>query len=60
VIAGALDPATIAGVEVDQPFTSLRQIIDENLQVPDGPELFTFGLLEEFDIPQIEALVAQP
>jgi len=59
VIAGALDPETIAGVEVDQPFTSLKQIIDENLQVPDGPELFTFGLLEEFDIPQIEALIGQ-
>jgi hypothetical protein len=59
LVAAAIDPVSISGIAVDQPFTSLKQIIEENLEIPNGPELFTFGLLEEFDIPQIEALVGQ-
>lgn len=55
-IAAALDQDSIAGVAVDQPFASLKQIIDENLQATDGPELFCFGLLQEFDVPEIVAL----
>ena len=58
-VAAALEPEAIAGVHVDKPFATLKQIIDENLQVTDGPELFCFGLLQEFDIPEITALAQQ-
>lgn len=56
LIAAATEEQAIADLHVDQPFTSLKQIIDENLQIPDGPELFCFGLLQEFDIPEITGL----
>ena len=57
LIASALEPETIAQVTVVGGFESLKQIIEENLRVSEAPELFCFGLLKEFDIPQIEALV---
>ncbi len=37
---------------------SLKEIIEKNWTVRERPELFCFGLLEEFDIVQILALVA--
>ena len=37
---------------------SLKEVITQNLSADKTPELFCFGLLEEFDIPQIEALIA--
>lgn len=58
LIAAALDNQSIATLQVDRPFRSLRQIIEENLQIPDGPELFCFGLLAEFDVPQMQSLAA--
>ncbi len=57
LVASALEEEAIASLELHQPFTSLKQIVEENLQIPDGPELFCFGLLKEFDIPQIQSLV---
>jgi hypothetical protein len=38
--------------------TSLREIIRGDLTVMQRPEQFCFGLLREFDVPQIKALVA--
>jgi dienelactone hydrolase len=58
LVAAALEPEAIAGVEIHGGLTSLRQVVDENMQVKDEPELFCFGLLKEFDIPRIEGLVA--
>ena len=57
LVAGALEPETIAGLELHQPFESLRQVIEENLEVTAGPEMFCFGLLQEFDVPQLTRLV---
>jgi hypothetical protein len=37
---------------------SLREVITGNLTVMDRPEQFCFGLLREFDVPQLQALVA--
>ena len=34
----------------------LKEVIEKNWSVTDKPELFCFGLLETFDIPQLEAL----
>ena len=38
-------------------YKSLKQVIDSKLGVNRAPELFCFGLLEQFDIPQLEAMV---
>lgn len=55
-IAAALDPTTIARLEQHQPLVSLKDIIAQNKLVSDTPELFCFGLLEHFDVPQLDAL----
>jgi dienelactone hydrolase len=57
-VAAALEDQAIAALALHQPLESLKQIIDENKQIPDGPEMFCFGLLKEFDLPHITALVA--
>ena len=56
LIAGALETDAISGLRLDESFSSLREIIDRDLGVNQAPELFCFGLLEQFDIPQIAAL----
>jgi cephalosporin-C deacetylase-like acetyl esterase len=58
LIAAALDPDVIAALELHEPLGSFKEIIEENRQVRATPELFCFGLLDGFDIPQIAALVA--
>jgi hypothetical protein len=57
-ITAALEPEAVSGLTVEGGLTSLRQVIDENLEVREAPELFCFGLLKECDVPQIEALIA--
>jgi len=56
--AGALDPKAIAGLELHGALGSLKEIIEKNRTVDQWPELFCFGLLEEFDVKQLVALVA--
>jgi dienelactone hydrolase len=58
LVAAALETGAIGAVEVHQPLTSLRQVIEQNATVEQMPELFCFGLLEAFDIRQIAALIA--
>jgi dienelactone hydrolase len=58
IIAAALEPESIAGVETHGAFASLKDVITGDLSGDKTPELFCFGLLQEFDIPQIEALIA--
>ncbi len=57
LMAAALEPKAVQQVTIVGGLSSLKQIIEENLQVREAPELFCFGLLKEFDIPQIESLV---
>ena len=57
MIAAALEPNAIAGLELHNAMSSLKEIIDRDLSAQEAPELFCFGLLEEFDIPQLTALV---
>jgi hypothetical protein len=54
----ALDEVAISGVEVQDCLGSLKEIIEQNREVNNGPEYFTFGLLEVADIRQIVALIA--
>jgi hypothetical protein len=58
LIAAALEPDAIAGVTLHRPMASLKEIIAEGRTYNESPELFCFGLLESFDLPQIEAMVA--
>jgi len=45
-------------VQLHDCYKSLKQVINSKLGVNQAPELFCFGLLEQFDIPQLEALIA--
>ena len=58
LIAAALHPESIAGLELHESFGSLREILESDLTARQVPELFCFGLLEAFDIKQLTALVA--
>lgn len=55
-VAGALEPETFAAIEKRDGLTSLKTLIRDNTGVNQMPELFCFGLLERFDVPQLEAL----
>ena len=54
-VAAALDPRAIASVNTHDALSSLKEVIEKNMAVDKAPELFCFGLLESFDIPQINA-----
>ena len=53
-VAGALEGRAITGVETHDALSSLKQVIEKNMKVDEAPELFCFGLLESFDIPQLK------
>jgi dienelactone hydrolase len=55
-VAAAADPEAIAELKLVRPLTSLREVLDRDLAFPDAPELFCFGLLEYFDMPQLARL----
>jgi len=57
LVATALEPKAIGSLKTTDPLTSLHQVIDENRKVDQTPELFCFGLLEAFDVPQLKDLV---
>jgi len=58
LVAGALEEKTIGALELRNPLPSLKDVIEKNGSVDKTPELFCFGLLEAFDIPQLETLFA--
>jgi hypothetical protein len=58
LVAAALEPAAVESVELRKSYGSLKEIIEQNLGVNEAPELFCFGLLEQFDILQLAALAA--
>ena len=47
----------INSVELHEPMVSLKSVIKENKGANHLPEMMCFGLLEHFDLPQIEALI---
>ena len=55
--AAALEKDAVGSVALTGSFGSLKEIIEQNMDVNKGPELFTFGLLEHFDIRQLQAMV---
>jgi hypothetical protein len=56
LVAAALEPEAIDGFSAAKSYKSLKDVLDQNLYYQQRPEVFCFGLLEHFDIPQIEAL----
>lgn len=56
LVASALEPEAIAGIELRQSLATLKQVLEDNLGVNDVPEYFCFGLLEHFDIVPLAAL----
>jgi hypothetical protein len=55
-VAAALEPKAIGAVDVEKPLDSLKSLVERHADYPESPELFCFGLLEAFDMPQLEAL----
>ena len=56
--AAGLEETAISGVDLTRGLKSLKEAIERDLTIEDAPELFTFGLLEYFDVPQLIALVS--
>jgi hypothetical protein len=56
--AAALHPKHIDRVQLKDGLPTLKQVVEQNYSVDQKPELFCFGLLEQFDIPQLTAMVA--
>ena len=60
LVAAALEPEAIDGVQLHGSMASLKEVAEQNQGVNTAPELFCFGLLEKFDIKQIVALAMTP
>ncbi|MDW8038994.1 MAG: acetylxylan esterase [Thermoguttaceae bacterium] len=58
LVAAALEEKAIGSVELNDALGSLKEVLEKNWSVEQAPEMFCFGLLEEFDIRQLAALVA--
>jgi hypothetical protein len=58
LVAAAVEPAAISGLELSGSLSSLKQLIDDDKTVETLPELFAFGLLRDFDVVQLAALAA--
>ena len=58
-LAAAAQSDGLASVTLNGSLKSLHQVIDRDIAVNQQPEMFTFGLLEQFDIPQLIAVAGQ-
>ncbi|MGO8747804.1 MAG: alpha/beta hydrolase family protein [Thermoguttaceae bacterium] len=58
LVAAALEDKAVGQVDLRQPLTSLKDVIQRNGTFDQTPELFCFGLLERFDLSTLKALVA--
>lgn len=57
LLAAGIEAEAIDELQPHDLLESLHQVIDENWTVQQYPELFCFGLLEQFDLPEISKLV---
>jgi len=58
LVAAALEPKATAGVTLLDAWGTLKEVVERSLELDDAPEMFCFGLLEQFDMLQLSALVA--
>ncbi len=56
LVAGALSRNCVSAVLTEDSFSSLSELITRNWIVQQAPELFCFGLLRSFDIPDLRQL----
>ncbi|MDZ4406043.1 hypothetical protein [Prosthecobacter sp.] len=56
LVAKAMEPRSLGPLQPSQHIESLHGILLNNWTVIEKPELFCFGLLECFDVPQLKAL----
>ena len=59
LVAKAIGPKSIGVLHPTQHIDDLHGIIRNNWTVQDKPEMFCFGLLESFNVPQLKALAAE-
>jgi hypothetical protein len=59
LVAKAMEPKKLGDLQPSQHIESLHGILRNNWTVIDKPEMFCFGLLESFDVPQLQALAKQ-
>jgi hypothetical protein len=59
LVAAAMEPRALSTLERSQQIESLHDIIKNNWTILEYPELFCFGLLESFDVPQLKALAGK-
>jgi hypothetical protein len=57
--SAALNAKSLAGVKTQGGFGSLKEVIDAGLAIPDGPEMFCFGLLQVVDVPELKRLAGE-
>jgi hypothetical protein len=58
LVAAAIEQTAISGVELHSAHGSLKEVIEGNTSYGAAPELFCFGLLTEFDVRELTAIVA--
>ncbi|MCX6915809.1 MAG: hypothetical protein NT167_22645 [Verrucomicrobia bacterium] len=56
LVAAGLEEQAIAQLDLQDPFPSLKTVLQQNYKYEDMPEMFCFGLLEAFDMAQLKAL----
>jgi hypothetical protein len=56
LVAKAMEPRHVGELRPSEHIESLHGILLNNWTVADKPELFCFGLLESFDVPQLKVL----
>ncbi len=59
LVAKALEPVASGRLKPSQHIEDLHGILRNNWTVSDKPEMFCFGLLEHFNVPQLQALAAR-
>jgi hypothetical protein len=57
LVAAGLEDKAVGRLELRGSLRSLKELIEQNRGVDQMPEMFCFGLLKEFDVPQLTALV---
>ena len=57
LVAAGLESQSIASLHLFDCYESLKQVFEQKVGVNQAPELFCFGLLEQFDIDQLKGLI---
>ncbi|MGH7944652.1 MAG: hypothetical protein ACREF9_06560, partial [Opitutaceae bacterium] len=56
LVTAALERSASGGLDLREPMSSLKELIEKNAGANERPEQFCFGLLETFDVPELRKL----